>query len=54
MDFSEYLFRCHMVGKIIDINKPLTKNQDLTLKGLRDKGFNNLTVPQTKNISQSF
>lgn len=27
MDYSNYLFRCHMVGKIIDVPKPLTPNQ---------------------------
>lgn len=31
MDFSKYLFRCHMVGKIIDVPKPLTPNQKETL-----------------------
>jgi len=29
MDFSKYLFRAHMVGKIIDVPKPLTANQQL-------------------------
>lgn len=27
MDFSKYVFRSHMVGKIIDVPKPLTVNQ---------------------------
>lgn len=37
MRFSDYIFRCHMVGNIIDVPKPLTANQNDTLIGLRDK-----------------
>lgn len=41
MDFSKYLFRSHMVGKIIDVPKPLTENQYNTLKDYleRDSGI---------------
>lgn len=37
MDFSKYLFRAHMVGKIIDTPKPLTENQSNTLISLEEK-----------------
>ena len=44
MDFSDYVFRCHMVGKIIDVPKPLTENQEATLKAYREK--ETLTIKQ--------
>jgi len=37
MDFANYIFRSHMVGEIIDVPKPLTKNQNETLIDLRNK-----------------
>ncbi|MGB0896864.1 MAG: hypothetical protein ACPGRW_06050 [Flavobacteriaceae bacterium] len=37
MNFDKYIFRSHMVGKIIDVPKPLTFNQNDTLIGLRSK-----------------
>ena len=37
MDFSEYLFRCHMVGKVIDVPKSLTKNQLETLASYQER-----------------
>lgn len=48
MDFSDYVFRCHMVGKIIDIPKTLTPNQQETLKGLREK--ETLTIKQHETL----
>lgn len=44
MKFDKYIFRSHMVGKIIDVPKPLTPNQNDTLIGLRSK--ENLTPKQ--------
>jgi len=37
MEFKDYIFRCHMVGKIIDVPKPLTVNQNQTLIDLKGK-----------------
>lgn len=37
MDFTNYLFRCHMVGKIIDVPKPLTDNQKETFLAYRER-----------------
>lgn len=37
MDFSNYLFRCHMVGKIIDVPKPLTAKQKETFLSYRER-----------------
>lgn len=54
MDFSEYLFRCHMVGKIIDIPKPLTPSQKETLANYteRNKGIGRaLTIKQIKDLT---
>ena len=48
MDFSKHVFRSHMVGKIINVPKPLTVNQSETLKGMKDKGYNDLTTTQKK------
>lgn len=39
-----------MVGKIINVPKPLTKSQDLTLSGLNEKGFEKLTEAQKKTF----
>lgn len=48
MDFSNYLFRSHMVGKIIDVPKPLTHKQEETFLAYldREKGIGK---PLTKN-----
>lgn len=46
MDFSNYIFRSHMVGKIIDVPKMLTSNQAETLTALRVK--ENRTEKQTE------
>lgn len=49
MDFSNYKFRSHMVGKIINLPKPLTLNQSETLIGLNEKlKTKELTAPQKK------
>lgn len=53
MDFSNYLFRAHMVGKIIDVPKPLTPNQDKMFNDylLRAKGEGRmLTENQQKEL----
>ncbi len=53
MDFSEYLFRCHMVGKIVNVPKPLTASQEETLKAYteREKGIGRpLTEKQKKDL----
>lgn len=48
MKFDDYIFRCHMVGNIIDIPKPLTLNQNDTLIGLRAK--DTLTTKQKETL----
>lgn len=48
MDFSDYVFRCHMVGKIIDVPKPLTTNQEETLKAYSEK--ETLTIKQHETL----
>ena len=35
MDFSKHIFRAHMVGKIVNIPKPLTANQTETLEAFK-------------------
>ena len=53
MDFSDYLFRCHMVGKIIDVPKPLTANQKETFLSYleRSNGVGRpLTINQEKDL----
>ncbi len=53
MDFSKYKFRSHMVGKIIDIPKPLTERQSALLSdySLREKGEGRpLTERQQKEL----
>ena len=37
MDFSNYIFRSHMVGNIISVPKPLTPNQSETLADYRKR-----------------
>lgn len=37
MDFSKYIFRSHMVGKIISVQKPLTKSQLDTFNSYEDR-----------------
>lgn len=46
MDFSEHIFRCHMIGKIIDIPKLLTANQSSTLEDYNKRA--KLTPTQEK------
>ena len=41
MDFKDYKFRCHMVGKIINVPKPLTKNQEDTLNEYEIRSLGN-------------
>lgn len=48
MNFDEYVFRCHMLGKIIDVPKPLTANQEETLKAYKDK--ETLTIKQHETL----
>ncbi|CAL2091825.1 conserved hypothetical protein [Tenacibaculum sp. 190524A05c] len=55
MDFSDYIFRCHMVGKIINVPKPLTLNQRNTLDDFsnREKGIGNkLTAKQVITLNE--
>ena len=52
MDFSDYKFHCHMVGKIINVPKPLTHNQSETLKGYTDR-FNGSGKPLTTNQKET-
>ena len=48
MDFSNYLFRAHMVGKIIDVPKPLTAIQQETLIAYTERE-NGTGRPLTEN-----
>ena len=48
MDFSKYLFRCHMVGKIIDVPTPLTEKQNETFIAYLDRASGN-GIPLTQN-----
>lgn len=48
MNFDDYVFRCHMVGKIIDVPKGLTPNQEETLKAYREK--ESLTIKQHETL----
>ena len=48
MDFSDYLFRCHMVGKIIDVPKALTPKQKETFLSYRER-FNGIGRALTPN-----
>jgi len=50
MDFSKHLFRAHMVGKIINVPKPLTANQTETLGAFKLKGYANITVKQKETF----
>lgn len=50
MDFSKYKFRSHMVGKIVNVPKPLTKRQLELLSDYNEKlTIKPLTVNQTKD-----
>ena len=51
MDFSKYLFRSHMVGKIINVPKPLTSNQTETFEAFNKKGYENLTERQKETFA---
>jgi len=52
MDFSNYLFRAHMVGKIITPNKPLTENQQKTFVSLSERlDVKGLTKTQDKTFT---
>lgn len=55
MDFSKYIFRSHMVGKIISVPKPLTKDQNETLMAYRDreKGNGKPLTPKQKEALHS-
>ena len=48
MNFDKYLFRCHMVGKIIDVPKPLTDNQRETYNEFLERS-NGIGRELTKN-----
>lgn len=48
MDFSNYIFRSHAVGKIINVPKPLTAKQKETLE-VYTKRFNGEGKPLTTN-----
>lgn len=48
MDFSKEIFRAHMVGKIVDVPKTLTVNQNETLLAYREKP--KLTEKQQKTL----
>ena len=37
MQFNDYIFRSHMVGNIVSVPKPLTKNQSETLSAYRER-----------------
>lgn len=37
MDFSNYIFRSHMVGQLISVPKPLTENQKSTLNAYSER-----------------
>lgn len=52
MDFSNYLFRSHMVGKIINVPKPLTENQEKTLEDylVRFKGVGRALTPKQEKV----
>ena len=50
MDFSNYLFRAHMVGKIITVPQPLTENQTKTLEAFKLKGYPNITDKQKETF----
>ena len=50
MDFSNYLFRAHMVGKIITVPKPLTENQTKTLEAFKLKRYPNITDKQKETF----
>lgn len=47
MDFSNYIFRCHYQGNLINVPKPLTQNQKETLEAYRLK--EKLTEKQKKD-----
>lgn len=47
MDFSNYIFRCHYQGNLINVPKPLTQNQKETLEAYRVK--EKLTEKQKKD-----
>ena len=54
MDFSKYLFRCHMVGHIIDVPIPLTKNQESMFIDYKERASGNgrpLTDNQQKELT---
>lgn len=50
MDFSNYLFRSHMVGKIIDVPKPLTDRQSKMFEDYseRNNGVGRALTPKQK------
>ena len=50
MDFSNYLFRAHMVGKIIDVPKPLTERQEKMFEDYleRNSGIGRALTPNQK------
>lgn len=55
MDFSDYLFRCHMVGKIIDVPKCLTPSQKAMFEDYleRNVGIGRaLTLKQQKTLTE--
>ena len=52
MDFSKYLFRAHMVGKIINVPKPLSESQQETLTTYidRENGIGRALTDNQKNV----
>lgn len=52
MDFSNYIFRSHMVGNIINVPKPLTQDQNATLANYRERnsGIGRLLTEKQKDV----